>query len=80
MGNVDEWVLDEFILYYEGAPVDGSAYCSQADCSGDDNRRVHRGYCQVDPDYNLYSFLRRYSRPSEQDFSKGGRLSRSTPP
>ena len=41
-GNVWEWVLDEYVDTYEGAPVDGSARCSLADCAGD-ALRVHRG-------------------------------------
>lgn len=44
IGNLEEWVLDEFYPSYQGAPADQSARCNRADCDGrPDLQRVVRG-------------------------------------
>ena len=43
-GNVWEWVLDEWVDNYNGAPDDGSPVCSEPTCSQNvASRRVNRG-------------------------------------
>ena len=41
--NLGEWLLDEYSSNYNGAPVDGSAWCALEDCAGDRPRSVRGG-------------------------------------
>ena len=52
-GNVGEWVQDWWNPNYEGAPADGSAWCS-----GDRKRRVIRGGGWVNPAAKIRSAYR----------------------
>ena len=42
-GNVSEWVLDNYHDNYNGAPADGSAWCTRSPCLLGDDFRVVRG-------------------------------------
>jgi len=88
-GNVWEWVQDEYHSRYNGAPTNGSGWCTGA-CpvnASDSNynasnsaNRVLRGGSW---DYGSAGYLRAASRyyytPAGQHFLNGGRLSRSLP-
>ena len=53
LGNVWEWLEDCYVLYYEGAPTDGSAYVPSETC---DRRSVRGGSWITRPDRNRVSF------------------------
>ncbi|MEZ5895539.1 MAG: formylglycine-generating enzyme family protein [Parvularculaceae bacterium] len=53
IGNVWEWTKDCYVLYYEGAPVDGSAHEVSGEC---ERRSVRGGSWITRPDRNRVSF------------------------
>ena len=71
IGNVSEWVRDDYHESYEGAPRDGSARCAEADCAPGRRDRISRGgswhdderadlsalYRSKDPNYGRYFYL-----------------------
>lgn len=74
MGNVGEWVLDEYRENYQLKPRDGQAYCSQKNCEGGTQRRVDKGgdfYCGGG---DLKAQLRNRSYPSTQQENLGFRV------
>ena len=78
-GNLYEWVLDEYVNNYNGAPIDGSARCNSVNCSDNGTVRVRRGgYWPYYANY-LRAAGRGSSSPSIQGYGIGGRLSRPLP-
>ena len=85
-GNVWEWVQDEYISTYTGAPIDGSGRCAD-DCptnadhanydGADSANRVLRGGNWGSSAYLLRAAHRGNNPPSDQNVSLGGRLARS---
>ena len=56
IGNVWEWTQDCYVLYYEGAPVDGSAHEISGEC---ERRSVRGGSWITRPDRNRVSIRAR---------------------
>ncbi|MEE2643413.1 MAG: SUMF1/EgtB/PvdO family nonheme iron enzyme [Myxococcota bacterium] len=75
-GNLLEWVLDEHSSSYEGAPVDGSARCSAADCSGADAYRLCRGGLWNVVSEPLRTTYRNGGSTWDQNYMLGARLVR----
>ena len=73
IGNIGEWVLDNYFSNYLGAPVDGSARCEEADCSGDGSRSVRGGSWNTN-EVGLLPFIRSYGPITTQGHHLGGRL------
>ncbi len=51
MGNVWEWVRDEFHQQYDNAPIDGSAWCSESNCSEPAQRTFRGGAWDIDQNH-----------------------------
>ena len=81
-GNVREWVQDEYNPNYNGAPTDGSGWCSVSDCTTNTSEdfRVFRGGGWDSSARFLLVAGRDYLSPAGQNGSIGGRLSRSLIP
>ena len=77
-GNVLEWVLDEAYGDYNGAPVDGSAWCATEDC-GESNlsiAHIMRGGSWKTDIYTLRVAFRASSAANSHIDTLGGRLVR----
>ena len=86
IGNVDEWVQDEYHWGYEGAPTDGSAWCEQR-CPENakdpayplvslEVDRIRRGGTWSSEPDRIQATYRVWDSPSHH-FRNGGRLARS---
>ena len=78
VGNIWEWVQDEWHDHYRGAPTDGSGWCAVAGCPAgvnDDVDRVARGGGLFDASFSLTG--RVGDTPLLQGEDCGGRLARS---
>jgi len=87
-GNVWEWVQDEWHSNYNGAPNDGSGWCTgncpenasdSAYNASDSASRVIRGGAWYSGSSGIRSAWRGYYSPSSQGYNFGARLSRSIP-
>jgi cysteine-rich repeat protein len=75
-GNAWEWVLDNYHGTYDGAPIDGSAWCNLGDCSDDGSPRVWKGGDYLSDVTRMRSSSRGYYGPESQHFWMGFRLAR----
>lgn len=68
-GNLWEWVADEYVGSYEGAPVDGSA--REPVTASNDTQRVVRGGGYADPETALRATNRSHLRAASADVAIG---------
>ena len=81
VGNVQEWIQDEFHSDYIDAPADGSAWCTVVGCPINYiENRIIRGSSWTSSWGNLYTTRRTFEDPSYQGNFLGGRLVRSLDP
>jgi formylglycine-generating enzyme required for sulfatase activity len=81
VGNVYEWVLDEYHNSYSGAPSDDIGWCSDRVCDGDTSapRVLRGGYWGNSNAWTLLSANRSYSSPGHRHGSIGFRVSDLVP-
>lgn len=80
IGNVSEWVRDDYHESYEGAPRDGSPRCAEVDCAPGRRDRISRGGSWHDDERADLSALSRSKDPSYgRYFYLGFRLRRDAP-
>ncbi len=60
IGNVWEWLLDEYHDSFNNAPTDGTAWCSDVACSHPSAFRVNRGNGWNNDDWHLIANNREY--------------------
>jgi hypothetical protein len=75
LGNVWEWVEDDWHENYNGAPIDGHAWIDEARGSN----RVVRGNSWIGDAQYCLSAIRSINSPDFRNFNLGFRLSRSLP-
>ena len=80
-GNVFEWTQDNWHDTYNGAPIDGSAWCDREGCENNNANRVYRGgdWFIGGGTSSLRAAFRVHNDPSVQSNRIGARLSRSIP-
>ena len=77
-GNVFEWTLDNWHETYNGAPIDGSAWCDSEGCENNRADRVYRGGdWLIGGSSSIRAAYRLPNTPSLQSNRIGARLSRS---
>ena len=75
-GNTWEWVMDNYHATYDGAPVDGSAWCNLAGCLDDGEPRVWKGGDYRFDITRMRSSARGYYGPAVQPAWMGFRVVR----
>ena len=73
IGNVREWLQDEWHRNYVGAPVDGSAWGEDADNGAN---RCQRGGYWRNSGRSIFAETRRGSEPDSNSSTTGFRLAR----
>ena len=75
-GNAWEWVLDNYHSTYDGAPIDGSAWCELADCADNGETRVWKGGDYISNVTRMRASARGYYGPAVQPSWLGFRIVR----